>query len=1765
VLTATTLVLAVLFEAPATAAVVAGATLSIPILIHLLNRRRFRIVEWAAMRFLLAAQRKNARRMRLEQLLLLLIRCALVLLLVLAMASVTAWAESLWRALNPQGSWALRSAAGRTHRLLVVDGSFSMTVQPEGEASCFERAIQQAEQFVTRHSGNGDGFSVILMASPARRIVGEPSDDPQKVLAELRALRATHGPADLAGTLASVAGLLESSPSKYALREVVFFTDLQRSGWIASRPGDLSAALQTFAQRQARAIFVDVGRDGVSNLAVTAVGIDEPVVTPSTRVAIQARLFNYGDSRDEVPVRLFVSKARDKAAEAGNPQPPREVASSTVRCPRGQQSYVNFTYRFPAPGDYHVQVVAEKDDLELDDSRSVIVRVRSSVPVLLVNGKPAAELFDRATGWLQVALNPFDDNPGNSSAGIIRPRVISEVQFADEKLGDLSGYDVVFLCDVARLSGPETRRLEAHVRRGGAVVFSLGDRVDLGAYNEMLYRDGQGLLPARLLRVQQAPTGIVYQLRMEPEADRQDPLRAFQDAAARERLLEPTFDRFVQTAEVVRSLPGVTPPRRVLGFAPLVLPGSIAGRAASLPPGGTAIWEWQPPLPSEKTERDSEGRPITTHPGRGRVVLITTTLNADWNRWPTSPAFPPLMQELVFHAAGPRLRERALTVGDPLELYLPTAESVVATLELPRDPLASRDGSETELTRRIASQPVADGGVVRWIAERSGLYRFTIGTRPEEFLYAVNVPASLQDHQASESNLARTSQDELQRTYPEWDAVVVTDLAQIPPPPPPVGSSPAEVTYKPQGDGIARILLLIVLVLLGTEAVLAWLFGHHRSANDEPERGNATARPTTSIGWLSAEAQRRRNRLRWLLTATSWLLFAGLAAVAFVLGHNAWTGDFLGFLPESLRAAVERAFDVPPPAIGEGSRWRLEYSSYLVDAATDPWLVGLLVVLFAVLIALLYRHEGRQASTAARVLLGSLRLGLLLLLLVVFLPQLQLHFERQGWPDLVVLIDDSHSMSTHDAYRDEAIQRAANAVAAQANLSDTEKQALQEALAARPPGEMPPLTPANRLRLAQTLLLGGGSDDWLGQLLSRRRVRLHIYRCSTRAQRIAEVTSEGDLESARQAIAALRADEANDTSQLGLAVRQVLNDFRAASLSAVILLSDGITTEGEDLASAAKYAAQRGVPLHLVGIGDAQEARDVYLHDLQVPDVVFVNDRVFFQVQLTAQGYEQCNVAVSLYEKGSDRPLDTRAVPLDTNRRSARVQLIHQPTTTGEKVYVIRAAFQPGEVDRENNVLERTVLVRDDRQIRVLYIEGYRRYEYHYLKTLLERESSRVKGNKSIHLRVFLQDADPDFPLQDRTALPAIPTPFRGMPQEVHTRDDDLWSYDVIILGDIDPRERPDGKRMEQWKNIADFVRERGGGLLVLAGERHSPWAFRNTPLADVLPIDLLSDQPGPDGAADSELLLDSYRLERTPAGRLHPLFRWGADEKDSEEVWARLKEFYWYADGYVPKRAAEVLATHPTVPAVRQTSGKSVEGLKHPLVLQHFAGAGRCLFFGFSETWRWNWREDQQHYNQFWIAAIRHLARTRLGRVELRLDRQTPYRRGEPIQIRVRFPDEEPPPSERAEVKVVVERKIPGNPQERETRTLQLSRIEGSRASFETILDQTPEGEYRFWLAEPTVQPRPQVECKVLAPPGEREQLRMDQPQMEQAAATSQGKFYTLATASQLLDELPAGQQRTVNAAGPAVPLWNSSVLFLLAIGLLTVEWLGRKLWSLL
>src|SRR5262249_12992109 len=144
-----------------------------------------------------------------------------------------------------------------------------------------------------------------------------------------------------------------------------------------------------------------------------------------------------------------------------------------------------------------------------------------------------------------------------------------------------------------------------------------------------------------------------------------------------------------------------------------------------------------------------------------------------------------------------------------------------------------------------------------------------------------------------------------------------------------------------------------------------------------------------------------------------------------------------------------------------------------------------------------------------------------------------------------------------------------------------------------------------------------------------------------------------------------------------------------------------------------------------------------------------------------------------------------------------------------------------------------------------------------------------------------------------------------------------------------------------------------------------------------------------------------------------------------------------------------------------------------------------------------------------------------------------------EPIRLTVRFPDDAPPPGE-TEVKVVAERRPPRPPGAREagkdvppieTQTVQLAKGEGSQRPYEALLTRTPEGEYRFWLSSPSVTgPKPRAECRVLAPPGEMQVTRMNQADMERAAEETQGRFYTLADADNLLKDLPAGNRVTVN-----------------------------------
>lgn len=1649
--------LAFLFETPLAAFGTLGAAMALPVLIYLINRRRYRVVNWAAMRFLLAARRRNLRRLRLEQLLLLAVRMLLMALLVTAMLSVTPWAEAVWGRCVPEQAATTVLIHRRTHKILVLDGSFSMAMKNQ-ETSAFERGRKLAQQIIAESAG-GDGFSVVLMASPPRRIVTEPSDDARRVGAEIQDLKLPHGNADLAATLNMVDDLLRRSPPKYEEREVYFLTDLQRATWTTRQTLDLSPVLQRL-QARARLVLVDVGQEGVTNTAVTQLALGVPFATTGTETTFTAVLHLHGTQpRNQVRVELLVGKGRESSKD--RPFTSRAVQQVLVDLKPGANP-LSFAHKFITSGDYAVQVRVEADALELDDARTVIVSVKDTLPVLLVNGKPGAELYDRATEWLRDALNPFREGliPRNVPA---RPRVIRASDFADAGLGDLTPFDCVFLCDVPSVGRPEAARLEAHLRRGGGVVFCLGPNVQLDAYNRVLWNNGDGILPARLLARQEAPERHYFRFHVEERGTAHPLLGAFGGDADRVSLTSARFAQYIRTELAPRGQA-----RAILRFMPEV--ADTVPRADL--PLGDAAW-------IEGTRR------------RGRVLLFTSTVNMDWTSWPLSPSFPAFLHEALHYAVAGRLREQAVTVGDSLEEVLPPGTSgLEVELVLP-------DGRK-ESFRTLARD---EFGLLRWTdTDVSGIYRATLGSHPREHLFAVNVSSATETQQASESDPQRTNRNELQSAFPAWEPQIVTnprDVVRIREAR--AADTPAKPIASGLGKSVAHWLLVVALLLLLIEVMLAWRFGHHNP--DQP----ALLSPTTLAS---------RVIDRGIAVLASGVLVGILLPLGLILMHTASTGDFLGFLPDSARTQIESRLGVPAAAPGEGSHWSLEFTPYLWDADADPWLAGAFALAAGAFIVGIYWREGQIASRGTKLLLASLRLGLVLLALSVLLPQLQLWFEREGWPELAIVLDDSRSMATVDQHNDPHVQEAAERLAKNLGLSQ-----------------------ADRFQLARALLVGS-EPDWLETLVSQRKTRVHLYRASEQVARLGDMTAVGQRADLVDEIAKVRPD--GDASRLGVAVRQVLNDARGASLSAVIVLTDGITTEGEDLVKVSRYAAGRGVPLYYVGVGAAHEARDLILHDLRVEDAVFANDRLVFEARVTSQGYPEARtLPVHLREKGKDQVLATTQVKLDPTGKPVRFRLTHQPKEAGEKVYVLDLPVQKDEARSANNRLERMVFVREAKIIKVLYVEGSARYEFRFIKHLLERESGQDRRNKAIDLKVLLLDADPDFPAEDRSALPHFPL------------REELNGYDVVILGDVDPR---DPKVEKHLPALADFTRERGGGFLMIAGTRFAPHAYRDTVLRDILPVEPLGTMP-PDTERPT-----TYRPELTPAGRFHPLFRFSPDDAENSAIWNRLAPLHWWSEGYRLKPAAEALLVHPERPALDPLRGGARGPERHPLMAQQFVGAGRSMFFGIDETWRWRLRDDEVRFNQFWIQTIRHLARSRLGRIDLRLDKQTPYRRGEPIRVTVRFPDDAPAPGPEVEVKVMVERRQPGQG-EIERETVRLAKTEGSRASYETVLTRTPEGDYRIWLSGPDVpNPKPRAEAVVLPPPGELEQVRMNQADMERSAEETRGRFYTLATADRLLDELPPGTRITLRTPQPPLLLWNHAAVFALAAALFALEWGLRK-----
>ncbi len=461
----------------------AAALGSIPIILHVLHRRRFQETEWAAMRFLLEATRKKSRRLRFERLLLLAVRTMVMVLIAIA----------LMGQLGGNGA-TTGGGPGATHYIVVLDSSLSMGTRVD-DGTRFT-AAQGVARRIVREANSGDALHLVRIADVSPTLVfRQPAFQARHVLRELEQLEVTDEVGEVIPAMEAVEDLLTKLP-EMTRKQVVVISDFQQENWQPEENGGqprLQELMRAIAAKS-RLMMLDVGRYEAANVAVTQLSSDQPFCAIDTPITITATVKNFGSNAvGELPVELWLGK--------------RLLERKRVKLEAGSEATANFTHSFGESGDQKLEARIPNDTLSADDRRWLSLPVREHFSILPVDGGIDHPLEATASLYLQVALSPsVRDSPWTGSLKPVEP--ISDVRFGD-RIFDQS--DCIILAEPGSLSDAAVRRLEQYVRGGGGVIMCVGDDIDdMEQLNRLAFRNGQGFMAARLDDVVESEEPLVF-------------------------------------------------------------------------------------------------------------------------------------------------------------------------------------------------------------------------------------------------------------------------------------------------------------------------------------------------------------------------------------------------------------------------------------------------------------------------------------------------------------------------------------------------------------------------------------------------------------------------------------------------------------------------------------------------------------------------------------------------------------------------------------------------------------------------------------------------------------------------------------------------------------------------------------------------------------------------------------------------------------------------------------------------------------------------------------------------------------------------------------------------------------------------------------------------------------------------------------------------------------------------------------------------------
>ena len=592
-------------------------------------------------------------------------------------------------------------------------------------------------------------------------------------------------------------------------------------------------------------------------------------------------------------------------------------------------------------------------------------------------------------------------------------------------------------------------------------------------------------------------------------------------------------------------------------------------------------------------------------------------------------------------------------------------------------------------------------------------------------------------------------------------------------------------------------------------------------------------------------------------------------------------------------------------------------------------------------------------------------------------------------------------------------------------------------------------------------------------------------------------------------------------TQLGPALEAARQELTGVPLSGLVLVSDGADNSTGSLTDAVMSLGARHVPVFTVGMGRERFTKDIEVSRVEAPRNVLKGASLVVDVLVAQRGYTGDKVQMIVEDGG--RIVSTQSVTLSGDGEAIPVRVRVPTTEAGARVLTFRIPPQPGEMVAQNNTQQAIVNVSDRRE-KILYIEGEPRSEMRFLRNAVRDD----KNLQIVTLQRLAKDQFRRFSVDDSLDLVA------GFPK---TRDE-LFAYKGIILGSIEASYFTG----DQLRMLADFVSERGGGLLALGGRRAlGEGGFAGTPVAEVLPVDLGG------GPNDKSGYFSELKVDVTVPGSMHAATQIADAESTSAKRWKTMPAVTSVNRIGRARPGATVLLTGtPTKGGERQTV----------LAFQRY-GRGKAIAFPVQDSWLWQMLNDVDDvtFESYWRQLLRWLVSDVPSRVMVAAagDQAAP---GDAVELNAEV-------SDRTFLKV--------NNAEAVARVTSPS---GNVSEMPLEWSVTRDGQYKASFT-PTEKGLYRVDVRarmgtdsIVSDPSyiasgdlsaEYFGAEMRAPLLRRIADETGGRFYTGENVAQLAKDIvftDAG-----NTVVDRKDLWDMPIVFLLILALVTSEWGYRKL----